>query len=502
MNAPRCAAVLVLSLSLSACADNKKAQQRLELPAGAPFKEALFTTTAFDNAAMLGPVGGPTQGYDAAIELWPEGPRWLLFGRIGKEELKSDPVFQALRKGKLSLKAAPDGHALAYSYDGGATWFGVWLDAHLPFSCHHGPVNPASITPTRTQALDVLQSAAHEQGRGPEANRGDLMGRDVPESNGALSFALARAADGALFDAAVSYLQKETEEARSVRNEHGTRLGLTGPEGTAAAEKLKALDPTVLAKVRAATKDESDFWEGVDKGGEPAAPPAPSASAPSPGQPCTLGPAKGGALPATLTPLTALDYLGFPKSSDPDACAHAKALAVRFDKERAAVQLPPRPSTPAPSRGFGDPVLRLQTCPGQVGAVFTSFGGMPLSGRALDAIKPLQQSYEHEVLRCGHVGQRDKRCEERVKKEKTEAWLAAVERVRVSTCPNVAQLYDLARECISAAEKGEAHDAFERAQATQLEWMIVSTVAGAVQQVSCPLLDPPHFDNVIFPPGE
>ncbi len=505
MRATRWFSLALSLLAASAGADTQRGKVRLTLPKGGRWQEALLTSVAFDNQAVLSPVGGPSTGYDLVLALWPQGPALLLDGKLGKEELEPDPVFQVLRKGKLQLEAARDGHALAYSYDGGATWFGVWIDGPAPFACRHSPMVRGAIVSTRAEALEILTSDAHATRPRLEAVRGNFNDRDAPEGIGAALYALSRPEDAALFDAGIAWLAGPHREEDDESDDEALRAspGLTRAQGAAAAAKLKALEPAKLSALRSRLQAQEEFWSGVD---EPSGPPPERPRPVPPPHACSLPPPKApGAGP--LTPAAALQLFGFPKRADEKSCEAWKALDARVAAESKAVTVPPesasppvapaKPGPPRPLNPMSDPVMQLQMCVGQLNAIWSARGPFG-SGLSLEGPQKALEGYEAEAQRCGHADLRDPKCEERVKKDREAKWWAAWEASRLAACGSASEIAAQAKGCLAAADATPVDDPHRAAMVKSYQWMAVLIVSYTVKELNCRPEKGPALDPVIF----
>lgn len=476
---PKAAALLVVLVAGGVCdASSKEAKVRLELPRGSRYREALLTSRVIDNSAVFHAAGGPTTAYDIHLTLWPEGPTILLEGLFGKSELLGDPTVKALANPKLLLKAAADGHALAYSWDNGSTWRGAYLEGASVLLCVHEQISPRAIPATRKVVLGILRAPeAHPK---VESRLESMLGGDGRrgELEGALLFAAQHPEDSELLDAMIDRLI-----AAEVPEERGS-LELPQRAGRAARARAAAtgrFDALQAARIKTSAEH---FWHGFDEGLlDGGFDPAPElAVAVPPPRACKIGPARAGSPPSPLAPGGALAFLGFPKSADAAACAAWKELDGQIDVE-VRRELPPRPASPTP---MPQAVMNALMQVSMAMASMMSLGPFGSVTPPSAAGQSVLEAYAHEVKACGHVDERDPKCEARVKKAAQAQWDARVEAARQRACLSLEELFAQVKSAVDATQSQPVADPYYAAIAAQSQWSLLNIASKSLGPVSCP----------------
>lgn len=217
------ALLIVLGAPALARADSDAVSVELAGNRDFPKVELLRKRTFARNAAIL-----PHPGPGASISLWLKsgGQQWLLDARVEPSSMGDGPEVQAKLAplaGALKLRAARDGHAIAWSVDGGQTWRLIFLDGPQPLICFHTPpVNGSPDAPladparSRELALEIATTGRHDS----SARESDveLFGADYDE-HGAAEQWLRRHAQ----DAAVSSKWTDPEVLKQRKREQQAR---------------------------------------------------------------------------------------------------------------------------------------------------------------------------------------------------------------------------------------------------------------------------------------
>lgn len=421
--------VLVAVVASTAFAASKEAKLRAALPRGSPYKEALLTSTWFSNAALIGPIGGPTRGYDLALQLWPRGPTLVLAGNYGKDELASNPEYLSLERPKLLLLPAPDGHAVSWSVDG-KKFHVVYLDGPIPFFCPHEAVAPGAMPRTAELAERVLRGSGHPE-LDVRPQRGALSADRRQELRGALAFARSKAA--------------------------GPKLAALAEIWLAAPANASVID----------VEDLRDLEEEV-------APPAPPPVVPPKPNTCKATPPELGPLPAVLDEEVVLARLSFPSWVDDKTCAAVRALGPRLEEYARALP-EPKSDGGVPPRGAN---LFMSNCGTMVGAYLPQLQVWSPSARGLIA------AYEEELLGCGHVDERDEKCERALLASKKAEWAKVIESARLERCAAHQEMLEVIRSCLATLRAGpQTPSSWEQ---TRYVWTILGAMPRALEPVFCP----------------
>ncbi len=472
---------LLLSTTL-AQAESKKANVSLKLAPGGRFNEVELSSTWFANAAVQGPVGGPTRGYDLAFHLWPDGPTLVVAAAVGKDELTRQPLYAGLEKPKLVLRAEADGHAVAWSVDDGKTWYALWVEAELPFFCTHATTSPGAIRGTAIHAREVLSTAAHPPLVFGSPNRGELNPDPSQELRGALTHLLREASDDASVEVALTWLtaaqhRKAIEEAGLLREAFAPRLAAYFRDHAGRRQALDAL----------ATPTNRAFFAELDA--------PPRASTPGPSTPAPVA-CRGGTLPAKPIPseLTARgiwERLVVPTTPTEDTCRAGKAFAAWLARQPGLSTLRGAPSVAKHEVEQGQTRHLLKnlrmTCVPSVTAIVA--GHHPSSYSSLSSTT--QSEFEDAVMRCS--GGRDQPCVRALRDRTQRDFAAAALRERQAWCGSWETMVDRARSCLELLD-GQPNDATNANDRAQL-WILVSAIAQMSAEVTCPppplkLLDP------------
>ena len=214
------AVCLVIVALLGGCTRTQSHELQLALPPSAPYHTA--TLRGRVETSRIPALPGPEHVPDSEV--------WLSLEVDGvalvSEHDDSDAIVARtcqIAAGNWRLSAARDGHALAYSIDGGLTWHAAFLDvawngSRYPFTCSHrtftappgveaGDAAPA----TRLIAIDVL----HGQGRDPKTGERDATHgyTDDDELRGAILFALQHPDDEELAQTLAQFIPPTLSES-------------------------------------------------------------------------------------------------------------------------------------------------------------------------------------------------------------------------------------------------------------------------------------------------
>ncbi len=428
--------VLIVGLSCIAFAQSSNNKARALLPAGGRYTEVLLTSEWFSRPPTIQVHSEATRGYQLQLRTWPKGPSLVLGGNRSGDELLIHPLYRALERPRLKVIPATAGHAVSWTLDG-KTWRAVYLDGPLPFFCPHDTVKLGVVPPTAELVTRLLSGAAHAP-LPPLANTRDayLVELDrAQEMRGALAWALRPSAD----------------------------------------PKIRALAKAWLAEPRNAEQVESErLNEPVVVEPEPEPLPAPP-----PPRACKPALAELAPVPAELNEAVMFARLHFPDRVDETICNAWRPLGPRILAQAVAMKAPP--FDPPADGGNRLANLMRTDCEPMLMAVAFSHPRSPGGGNpALQVVA----SYEQELLRCGHIDERDEKCERALLATKQKAWLAAMDRARFDSCASHQEVLELARTCLEGLRKGpQDARSFEQ---TKRVWTILGMMASSSENEFCP----------------
>lgn len=148
-------------------------------------------------------------------------------------------------------------------------------------------------------------------------------------------------------------------------------------------------------------------------------------------------------LPGTLTVDEAMARLAFPERANDASCAAWKRLDDRITAEQVAIieKGPPVPVASEP------PLLGFSGCGQSVeGKVFSEYPKYLRGGYKV------VQAYERDLERCGHVGERDLKCERAALRARQEQWRVTLETERRKTCGLRTEVLSIASVCRERVE--------------------------------------------------
>ncbi len=425
--------MLIVVLSCSAFAQSNKA--RVTLPPGGRYTEALLTSTWFSRALALGPHGEATRGYELVLRFWPKGPRLVIGGNLGDDEVLGDPLYRELEHSQLKLTASVSGHAVSWSLDG-KTWRAAYLDGPVPFFCPHETVKPGVVRPTSEFVRRLLGGAAHPL-LPPASNKRYAYMVEVDrgqELRGALAWALRPGGDPKLEALAKSWL---------------------GDPRNGALIETEALNEPAVA--------------------EPAPELLPS---PSPPRECKAALAELAPVPAELTEAEMLARLRFPDRVDEKICNAWRGLGPLILAQVASMKEPPRE---LPLDGGKRLTSLMMDCEPMLMAMAFSHPRSPGVG---NPARQVIADYEKELLGCGHIDERDEKCERALLGKKQKEWLVAMDAARFDSCASHQEVLEFARGCLEELSKRPS-DA-PRFEKIKRVWTILGMMAGASEAEFCP----------------
>lgn len=436
MSAARRWVVLTVGLSCIAFAESNKNKARAVLPAGGRYTEVLLTSEWFSQPLTLSVHSEATRGYELWLRTWPKGPTLVLGGNRSGDELLIDPLYRALERPRLKVTPSTAGHAVSWTVDG-KVWRAVYLDGPLPFFCPHDAVKPGVVPPTVELVTRLLSGETHAP-LPPLANIRDAYMVELDraqEIRGALAWALRPGADPKVAALAKSWL---------------------GDPRNAEQIEIERLNEPVVSE------------------DEPEALPAPP-----PPRACQPALAELAPVPAELTEAQMFARLRFPDRVDEAICNAWRPLGPKIQAQAAAMQAPV-PQSPADG---GDRLANLMrtNCEPMLMAVAFSHPRSPGVGNpALQVIA----SYENELLRCGHIDERDQKCERSLLAKKQKEWLAAMDTARFDSCASHQEVLELARSCLEGLRKGPQDvRSFEQRKRV---WTILGMMASSSENEFCP----------------
>ncbi len=428
--------VLTVGLSCIAFAESNKHKARAVLPVGGRYTEVLLTSEWASRPLTIGPHGETTRGYELSLRTWPKGPTLVLGGNRGDDELLADPLYRALERPRLNITPSPSGHAVSWTVDG-KTWRAVYLDGPLPFFCPHEAVKPGAVPPTAGLVTRLLSGETHAPLPLQSNNRDSyLVELDrAQEMRGALAWALRPGGD----------------------------------------VKLEALAKRWLADPRNAEHIESARLN-VPEEPEPAPEPLP---APPPPRACQPALAELAPVPAVLTEAQMFARLRFPDRVDETICNAWRPLGPRIQAQAQAMKAPP--FDPPPDGGNRLAQLMRTDCEPMLVAMAFSHPRSPGVG---NPARQVITSYENELLRCGHIDERDEKCERVLLAAKQKEWLAAMDRARFDSCASHEEVLAFAHSCLEGLRKGPLDArSFEQ---TKRVWTILGMMASSSENEFCP----------------